>query len=177
MNLKEKILSTHSKSNSNEIVEWVGNSQKRMKLLLHIFFGTDTRASQRAAMAVGDIARLRPSLIKPHLHQLVRNLTNPQHDAIIRNTVRIFQEVEEIPEELQGELYERCFEYLTSKKYPTAVKAFSVTVLRRIAHIFPELREELIYAIEEQIPQGTVGFKNRAKKELKLLRSPVKKSD
>ena len=101
--------------------------------------------------------------------KMIRNLNNPRHDAVIRNTVRTLQYIQ-VPEELQGEVYDKCFQYLTDPKMATAIKTFSSTVLVNIALDLPELIDELILAIEEQIPHSTIGFVNRANKLLIRLR-------
>ena len=98
------------------------------------------------------------------------SLDNPSHNAIVRNTVRVLQNIE-IPEELEGEIYERCFDYLNDPKEKPAVRAFSMKVLSNIAMIYPELKEELIKSIELHFPYGSKGFKSRGKKELERLRT------
>lgn len=169
MDLREQLLLEHSKANTNLIIDWIGDDSKRMKLLMDQFFCEEYRISQRAAMAVGDIARKHMKLMSPFIKPLVNNLDNTVHDAVIRNTVRIFQDIPIIPKNVEGPLYEKCFHYLTSMEYPTAIKVFSMTVLRRIAHKFPELIDELILAIEDQIPHGSTGLQNRGKKEISKL--------
>ena len=99
---------------------------------------------------------------------MVDHLPTAQHDAQIRNTVRIFEEIE-IPEDLEGPLFEHCFGYLLDSKYATAIRAFSLTVLEKIANKHPDLKSELRDEISVQLDTGTVGFKNRAKKTLLRL--------
>ncbi len=50
------------------------------------------------------------------------------HDAVIRNSVRILQQIE-IPESLHGELMNSCFQLLEEPLTPVAIKAFSITTL------------------------------------------------
>jgi hypothetical protein len=50
-----------------------------------------------------------------------------------------------------------------------AVKAFSLTVLGKLAKIYPDIMPELKLLIEDQLPNQTAAFKVRAKQILKTL--------
>ena len=170
MDIKSALLASHDKETSDSIIEWIGHDSKKMRKLMDVFFHEDYKLSQRSAMTVGDMGRRKPSMVEPYYRELVENLERPRHDAVVRNTLRIFSEVLVIPEELEGILYEKCFNYLTSKDSPLAVKVFGMTVLARLANKFPDLKEELVLTIEDLIPHNTVGFKMRAQKLLPGLK-------
>jgi len=168
--LRTALTAEHSKSKALLIVDWIGDDVERHRQLMDLFFSAEYQIHQRSAWVVILSYQEQPHLIQPYLVKLVDNLDNPVHDAVIRNTIRIFEEVN-IPEEIEGKLYDKCIKYLTSPKYAVAIRAFSMTVASRIAIKYPELKEELIEVIElfdkhEQKP----GFHSRAKKTLKILR-------
>jgi len=105
----------------------------------------------------------------PYLPEMVANLKKPDlHAAAKRNTVRFFQEIE-IPEALWGEVADVCFKFLENGEEAVAVRVFSMTVLLGIVKKVPELKDELKFLIEDQLPYGTAGFKHRGKKTLKAL--------
>jgi len=160
----------HRKSQRDTVVEFVGSNPKKMKALMSFFLDDKWhwRYNQMAAWPVGFIGRRQPELIKPYLKDMVKLLSNPAHDAVARNTVSIFQEIE-IPEEIEGELYERCFEFLSDPKVAVAIRAFSITVLSKIAYKYEDLRAELLAEINEHLPFGTAAFKVRARNARKLL--------
>ncbi|HEV8082118.1 MAG TPA: hypothetical protein VGP55_02900 [Chitinophagaceae bacterium] len=54
------------------------------------------------------------------------------HDSIKRNTVRLLQQIE-IPEKLEGAVMEICVNYVESPNEVVATKAFSLTILGRLA--------------------------------------------
>jgi hypothetical protein len=56
-------------------------------------------------------------------------------------------------------------------KQPIAVRVFSMTVLCNLAGKLPELKNELIPLIEDQMPYGSAGFISRGRKVLKDLKS------
>ena len=169
MDIRKAICKEHTKDQAQMIADYAINNPESLNELMECFFDDHFRICQRAAWPVGIIGQQHAHVLMPFLSEMVRNLDNPKHDAVIRNTIRTLQYVD-IPEDLQGEVYEKCFIYLIGHKYPTAIKAFSSTVLVNIAMELPELKEELIIAIEEQIPFTTVGFVNRAKKLLLKLK-------
>ena len=169
MSIKDLLVSEHSKKQALIIADLAAADPEILDELMICFFQDDKKVCQRASWPVGILGQKNPELIIPLLPKMIRALDNPRHDAVIRNTIRIIQDVD-VPEELEGEVYDKCFNYLISPRYPTAIKAFSATVLYNIASKIPELKEELIIAIEDQLPYTTVGFINRAKKILKKLR-------
>lgn len=164
------IRSIQSKKDVDKLVDKVGNDHQMMKGLMDCFFSKDLRLCQKTAWPMLHIALKNEQLIKPYYKKLVDNLDSAPHDAVIRNTVRLFQDVD-IPSSLEGKLYDKCFHYLVDPKYPTAIKAFSISILEKTAYKFPELKHELISAIEDQYDHCTIGFQNRASKILKRLRS------
>ena len=169
MDIRQVLMEEHSRYQSQKVVDYILAHRESINELMECFFDDDLRLCQRAAWPVGILGQQRPDIILPYLPEMLAFLDHPQHDAVIRNTVRTLQYID-IPENLVGEVYERCFQYLINPKYPAAIKAFSTTVLTNIAMDIPELKEELILAIEEQIPHGTSGFVNRAGKMLRRLR-------
>ncbi|MBT8189310.1 MAG: hypothetical protein HKN67_06770 [Saprospiraceae bacterium] len=158
-----------SKNGKNAVVSYVGSDQKRFAELMSYFFHEEWRYNQKAAWPLGYIGVEYPELIEPYHESLIEALKNPSHDAVARNVLRIYEHIE-IPEELEGILYELCFNYLLDTKQSIAIRVFSMTVLGRIAHRYPELVPELISVIEEFLPHGSAGFKSRGKKVLKRLR-------
>ena len=61
---------------------------------------------------------------------------------------------------------------------PIAIKAFGITVARRICEKYPELANELIPYVEVLVDQKpSAGIVNRGEKELKKLAEILKKLD
>lgn len=168
MNLRNEILKEHSKRQTLKIAKFIGNDETKFKTLMHLFFNDEYRVVQRAAWVVNICTEAHPGLIEPYLNKMLDYLRKPVHDAVKRNTVRIFQFVD-IPKKLIGKTVTICFELLQSKNESVAVKVFSMSVLGRIVQNEPELKNELRLIIEEQLPYSTAGFLSRAKKILKNI--------
>ena len=158
----------HSKKLRDEIVEFVGTSKSRMKALMSFFFHENLRYNQKASWPVGIIGMRHHKLIEPYLVDMVKALDNPAHDAQVRNTLRIFEDID-IPEEVEGELCDKCFNYIQDIKSAVAVRAFGMTVLHKIVKKYPDLQEEYIAIIKEHMPHGTAAIKVRGRRILKDL--------
>jgi hypothetical protein len=164
MSLKELLLSGHSKAITMRIIQTVGSSQERFDELFALFTGNDKLIAQRAAWAISYAAMAHPGLIQPHFKKLLDNLESPGlHTAIKRNTIRLLQDVS-IPKKYQGRVMDVCFNYISDPAEAVAVKAFSMTVLQKLAAIYPEINNELITIIEERWDTETAAFRSRAKK-------------
>lgn len=168
MDIKAALLAEHSKPQAMRIRAYIGSDAERFEELMQCFLSKEKRLCQRAAWVVSHCAERYPHLIAPHLKTMIAELKNPLHMAVKRNTVRVLQLVK-IPEDLQGELVNICFDFLLDAKEAIAVQAFSMTVLYNITKEQPELKDELRVVIEEMIPHGSAGIRSRGRKILKNL--------
>lgn len=169
MDLRQTILSEHSKANCDTIVKWVGNSQKRFDELFNLFLNSEYRINQRAAWPLSYCVIDHPHFISKHFSRLVKNLHKPGiHDSVKRNTVRLLQHIV-IPKKFHGEIMNICFQYIGSRDEPVAVKAFSLSILQDLSKHYPEIKNEIKLIIEERLPHETAAFRTRARKFLKTL--------
>ncbi len=171
MNLKETILQEHSKKHCDKIVHYIGNNKERFAKLMILFFKGEYRVTQRAAWPMSYCVKNHPELIKPYFKKLLDNLKKKNlHDAVLRNTVRLLQEVE-IPKKYHGRLMSICFDFIQSNELPAAVKAFSLSILQKLSQQYTEIVPELKLIIEERWEHETAAFRSRGKKILKQAAS------
>jgi hypothetical protein len=169
MNLRQTILTDHSKATCDKITKWIGNSQPRFDELFYLFLNDEYRVVQRAAWPLSYVVIAHPELIKKHFARLIKNLQQPTlHDSVKRNTIRLLQGIT-IPERFHGEIMNLCFDYIASPKEAVAIKAFSLTVLQNLSKQYPEIRQELKTIIENRWDYESAAFKTRAGKILKKL--------
>jgi len=167
MNLRQTILSKHSKDTCTAIVNWVGSNQKRFDELFQLFLNDEPVVIQRAAWPLSYAVIAHPKLISKHFGKLLKNLDQPLlHDAVKRNTMRLLQYIE-IPKRYQGTVMNRCFDYIISPSEKPTVKAFSLTVLQKLSNHYPEIKQELKTIIEDRWDIESAAFKSRARKILK----------
>jgi hypothetical protein len=169
MNLREEILREHSKEHALKIAAYACASKQNFRELIKCFLDDEYRLAQRAAWSVSWAARKNPAMMLPHVKDLVAVLKKKNvHDAVIRNAVRVLQEIE-IPEQYQGEVMDACFQFLESPLTPVAVKAFSLTTLSNLLKTYPEIKSELKLIIEDRWEHETAAFRSRAKKILQQM--------
>ena len=176
MNIANHLLIENSSKIWKEVIDYVGDDTERFNELIQLFFNGDMRIVQRSSQPIGVISEKQPQLIRPYLTQLIDYLKSNPIDAVKRNTMRIFQFIE-IPEENEGELFEIGMGYLKDMEEPIAVKAFSMTVLRKICEKYPELAQELVFQIEILVKERvSSGVTNRGGHELKKLKKILDKN-
>jgi hypothetical protein len=170
MNLRDQLLKENSKKNWQLVAKTIGTDKQLFRELMDLYFNDVYRVVQRATQVISDISDEYPELLKPYLSKMVDHLEHGSIDAVRRNTMRIFQFCD-VPEEKEGELFEKGIEFLKSAEAPIAIKAFSMTALRRICEKYPELADELIPHIEILVEENaSTGLVNRGEKELAKLR-------
>ncbi len=168
--LKNTLLTIRHKADVDAVMLGIKNNQFNFEELMECFFSDDWVLCQKSAWPVGVIAEKNPDLLRPFLPRMLENLKQPVHDAVIRNTLRAWQMMD-IPETIQGEVYQQCFEYLANPGMAIAIRVFAMSVCSNIAMIHPALSAELIPLIEDHFDHSSAGFRSRAMKELKRLRT------
>ena len=169
MDINSQLLREHSKENKDLILNYLIEHPQQVSNLMEVFFKSETMMVQRAAWVVGGLGEKRPELIKPYHAKMVAVLKGRDaQDAVKRNILRVLQ-FQEIEETLWGDLYDCCIRILTSNLEPVAVKVFAMTTAYNIVKEMPELKGELLVAVEDVIAEGTPGEKSRGQKILTAL--------
>lgn len=171
MNIREELLKQqiHFKNHALSITEFAVSSDKNFKELIECFLSKDTRVAQRAAWSVSWAARKKLEIVQPHIGVLVDQLKRKDvHDAVIRNSLRILEDLI-IPEKFHGDVMDACFQFLQKRETAIAIKAFALTVLFNLSKIYPDIRNELRFIIEENMDYETAAYRSRGKKILAKL--------
>lgn len=166
--IKDGVLGIRNKTDLHNFIAQLENKEYDFSQLVDLFLSDNLRICQSASWPMGIFAAEHPDAVEPYLDKIITRLNTAPHDAYVRNTFRFLQFMD-IPAAYQGRVYEKCFDALIDTNAPTAIKSFALTTLANLAIKLPELKEELIEAIYEQIPYGTSGFQSRAKKEIRRL--------
>jgi len=170
MNLKEAVLKEHSKRQCDKIVRYIGNDPKKFSELIKVFLNGPYRVTQRIAWPLSYCVEKNTTLIHPHLSQILKFVQRPGvHDSVKRNAARLLQFID-IPTRHQGDVADICFKFFSDTKESIAVRVFSMSVLAKLAKKIPELKNELIPIIEDQLPFGSAAFVSRGQKVLKELK-------
>ena len=171
MNIRESLEQGHSKALTLRIIAYIGNDAHRLAELMACFFDKEWRICQRAAWAVGLIGEKQPTLIEPYLEQILLNLKQPHHEAILRNTMRLLHSLPDIPDAVLGLAADAAFRYLEDPSVSIAVRAFSIRVLGKICKKEPDLKEELRILLEDMLEfEKAPGIITSARDVLKQIR-------
>ena len=177
MNIRDALLKEeiHTKVQALAIAHHSCASDTNFNELMACFLSNDHRVAQRAARSVSWTSKEKPEMVLPYIGVLVQQMQRKDvHPAIVRNSLRILEKIS-IPEAFHGEVMDTCFSFVESPQTPIAIKAFALTTLFNLSKIYPEIKQELILIIENQIDNGSPAFKSRAKKILQQLNKHGKK--
>lgn len=172
MNLKEEILSAHSKAHSVEIAEWIGKDKKRFDCLMQLLFGDEFIVVQRSSWILSICTDSYPELAFPYLQQMIEYCHKAGiHVAVKRNVTRVLAHII-IPEEQHEAAMNLCFELLTDPKETVAVRCWSMDILMQLSANYPEIKNEVKNIIEDAMEHQelTAGFKSKARRILKSLK-------
>jgi len=150
------------------LIQEVIKSESHFTLLLELVIHEKDPLAWRAAWVLDGSDEFKPGLARKHISKIVKALPALESLGSLRFLLRMLSRYE-IPEEEQGLLIDLCFSYLVSELYPVAVKAHAMQIIYMHVLIYPELKDELIAVIEDQIANNSVGFKSRGRRLIKQM--------
>ena len=168
MDLKEILKNSISKNRVNEIVDDILANPEKIKALMECYFDTKSGTDLRASWVLSYVARKNHKLVESYYTKVINHLKKDIHTGILRNTIRIFEDVE-IPKKIEGSLYALCLDLIIDTKMPVAVGAFSISVATKIAMKHHALKSELREVLILMEDHGTAAFQYRRTKTLKAL--------
>jgi len=168
MNYAEQLAEVHSRANTDHIANAIGNDPKEFKKIIQLIYTAEAPIPQRASWLLMVIARKHPELIKPYVVKLTDTIRDFKIDGIKRHILFALA-TQQIPEKQEGKTVDFCFEFILSPDAPVAVKVFSMEILSNLIKKYPDLKNELKAAIEDQLPKTTAAFHARARRILKIL--------
>jgi hypothetical protein len=150
------------------VAENIGDNPEHFKKLMALALSGKEKISMRASRAAIFCVQKHQHLIGPYLDRIIHML--PEDESVRKNFMKILAETSsEFNEEQLGILVETCFEMLLNDKSSISNKAYGMELLYKISELEPDLKIELIAAIEEQIPAGSSGIKVIGRRLLKKL--------
>lgn len=149
MNIEQQLMAELSRRNTDRIAAEIGDDAEKFEELMRFVFSRSAKLSMRAAWVMSSITDRHPAMLAPYLTELVDRMDEFEHPGTRRNIMRYFSEQKEIPEALQGTLYDMCWKWMISVQTPIAIRAYSMRILYQISLAFPELQHELLLVLSE----------------------------
>ncbi|MFH0757906.1 MAG: hypothetical protein V2B15_11515 [Bacteroidota bacterium] len=146
----------------------VGDSRKKFGILLDLALHGKDPLAWRAGWILDGSDELHPGLAAGSLGKIVRRLPALQSSGALRSLLRLLCRYP-VDEEDQGILIDLCFGYMVSELYPVAVKVHAMQIIFNHVLIYPELREELVTVILDQVDNNTAGFRSRGMRIIRQL--------
>lgn len=169
MDIKQQLLSDRSKQNISRLADYIGKDKKRCAILWKLIRQGEAPLPQRGAWLFENCVPKHPELALPYLQEMLSYMQQEVPDGVRRSFSKVFSLVE-IPEEISGEIYDLCIDWIIQEKTSIAVKVHCMETAKNIALPYPELREELTIVIRDQMEYTeSAGVRVRGKRLLKAL--------
>jgi len=169
MDYRRLIETDNSKLTWDLITKDVIKSPINFQILIDLYTSEKHKDVKHIGQVIGKVAEKQPQLFDKSILRIFNHLADTNSNSVKRNTLKAFQFIN-IPESIEGQLYDLVYNYLTSNTESIAVRAFSITVLRRICENHQDLIPELIETIQLiQLENKSAAIQSRSKHELKKL--------
>jgi len=168
MNLSEQLMAENSRRNTDYIAQHIGNNPDLFRDLINVLFGKKPSLSNHASWVVTAITDLHPEQLKPYLKKIIDRIEKFDHTGIHRSLLRSLAKMN-IPEALQGKLFDICYRWLQSRVEPPAVKVHCMQILFNLSENEPDLRKEIKLIIEELTDHESAAIKSRSRQLMKKM--------
>jgi hypothetical protein len=140
----ENILGTLYKE---EMISWLNQHQERINELMNMALSTQKPFAWRAAWLLGSCIQQDDLRVIPYLAQIIRIL--PQREEGHQRELLKILSVMNIPEELEGELFDCCLNIWEKIHNRPGVRYTAFLMLIRIAQQHPELNNEISFLLQD----------------------------
>jgi len=151
-------------------VNTIGDNPEVFKKILDFAMEDKKKFAMRAARAIQMSSAKHPELATPYVKDIIKGMSGFKTGGLKRSMTKMISEMNwDFDEESLGILAETCFKWVNDTNEEIAIKIYSQDILYRISEIYPELKNELIQTLENQIPRSSIAIKTRSWKMLKKL--------
>ena len=164
----ERIDNLRSIETIDEIVSEIYQNPALIDEIIGFVENHNPTVAWRTAWILDKLSVKKPSLIVPYHKTLVGMLKKTNNNSIRRLFTKILganltKDCED------GELIDKCLNWIIHPKIPIAVKANAMQLLFELCRIYPELIPEFRMVVEEGLPTGSKGYKSKARNLLKAI--------
>lgn len=168
MDFRSHLTNFPSGAEKDFFIAEVGQSKEKFQTLLELTLYEKDPLAWRAAWILDGSDEQHPGLASGSITPIIQRLSELESNGALRSLLRLLCRYE-IPEDDQGMLVDLCFNYMVSELYPVAVKVHAMQIIYNHTLIYPELKDELVTVIEDQVDNNTVGFKSRGMRIIRQL--------
>jgi hypothetical protein len=168
MDIRSLLLNLSSGVEKDLIIREVIGTRGLVGSLLELALHEKDPVAWRASWILDGSDEQEPGLAASYISKIVRALPALESKGSLRSLLRMLCRYD-IPEEEQGLLIDLSFSYLVSELYPLAVKVHAMQIIYNHVLLYPELKDELVTVLEDQMENNTVGFLARGRRLIKQM--------
>ena len=170
----QDLLFDSSRRTAEMAVGVIGNNPEIFKTMLDFAFEDKNLYAMRAARVIQLASHNHPELVRPYLKEIILRLPNLKNGGLKRGMAKILIERSfDHDEETLGILVSTCFDWLMNPDEKPAIKVYAMEILFKSSQFYPEIKSELIFSIEDQLPKSGTAVKSRGKQILTKLYKQV----
>jgi hypothetical protein len=150
----------------------VDNDAELFREVIELSFSQPYPINMRTARLAQLCCEKNPSLILPHLNEVIEKISISNNDGVKRSYLKVINDYTGIESiEDPGFLVQTCFDWLMSPRTAIAVRYHCMGILMKVSNKIPELKPELQSVIEFMIEgeELSPGLKSACKKSNLLL--------
>ena len=151
------------------IADAVGENKTYFMEVLEIAFTAKDMSSSRAARVIDMCTDRNPDLGEYFANDIAIKLMAQEDSRTKRSLCRIMTRHLPNDEDILGYFINFAFEQIASPKEPVALKVYAMQALFNISKQIPDIKNELIGIIEEEMPKNTYAFTGRGNMLLKKM--------
>ena len=170
MDYREHLIRPLSRHFVDQLVQEIFINPADSKIIYQLIFDPEVKVAWRAAWACQKISEVHSEWFgDAQFNELASLAISTVHGGLQRGCLSILLNLP-IPNPIQVEFINACFEWMVSPKSPIAVQAISMKILFRICCIEPDFKPELRAYLENVDASAySAGFNSTRKNVLKLL--------
>jgi hypothetical protein len=107
---------------------------------------------------LADLQDIDPAIVRPIVLFCFQERKNIQVLKFERSLAKMFW-LSGVPDTIEGEVIDELFLWLQHPVYDVSIKTYSIQALHCLSKKYPELKNELKFAIQEQLEKNSVSFK------------------
>lgn len=153
-----------------QIAAECSDNQSLFNDLFEILIHGNERERKMSSWAVSTAVEYNEHLISDEQHlKLLASVEKETSGTIIRNVVRTWQFAKPKEVDVSFQVVEYCLKQLIDVRQEIAIRAFAITVLERHIDLMPEIKEEVVFILEKELPLASPAFLARARRYLKKV--------
>lgn len=148
----------------------LSDPEKYYPPLVELAFSGKPKFSERACRVMAFVNRNNKELVKPCLKKIINSLDSLNSSKQMNFLYLLVDHAYPLDDDELGILVSFCFHQIANERATPGVKVLSLEILMVVVEHIPELKEELILLIEDQLDKNKNAFISRGMKALKKLK-------